>query len=98
MQRHSLIKTFMVLMAALFFTVQGFSQAHAAANGGLDHNHDGIACDVALSVAEQDVLTPPVAVPSPFVQPTRADYIVPPEKNVVSGFDGRAPPPRAPPL
>ena len=98
MMRHSLIKTFMVLMAALFFSVQGFSQAHAVSNGGLDHSHDGVACEVTLIAAEQEVLTPPVAVPSPFLRPMRADYIVLPTKHTNLSFNGRAPPPRGPPL
>lgn len=98
MLRHSLIKTFMVLMAALFFTVQGFTQAHAASNGGTDHTHDGVACDVALMVAEEEVLTPPVVVPAPFAKPIRANYTVAPKTPAISSFDSRAPPPRGPPL
>ena len=88
----------MVLMAALFFTVQGFSQAHAAANGGLDHSHDGIACDVTLIAAEQDVLTPPPALSTPVIWPTSAIYVAAPTKAVFQSFDSRAPPPRGPPL
>ena len=96
--RHPLIKTFMVLMAALFFTVQGVSQAHAASYADDDHTHDGIACDVMLMVAEKDVLTPPAIVPSPFSRPERADYVVAPSTAAIRSFDSRAPPPRGPPL
>jgi hypothetical protein len=87
----------MVLMAALFFTVQGFSQAHAVSNGGLDHSHDGVACEVTLIASEQEILTPPAVVPSPFVRPIRADYVARPTKARICSYDGRAPPPRGPP-
>ena len=98
MTRHPLIKTLMVLMAALFFTVQGFSQAHAVSNGGVDHSHDGVACDVALVSAEQTVLTPPVSVSAPVMRPVRASNTPAPTQPICHNFDSRAPPPRAPPL
>lgn len=98
MTRHSLIKTFMVLIAALFLTAQGFSQAHAASNGGLDHSHDGVACDVALVAAEQTVLTPPSPVPAPVMRPTRAPAYTLAVQPTTRSFDSRAPPPRGPPL
>lgn len=88
----------MVLMAALFFTVQGFSQAHAASNGGVDHSHDGIACDVTLVAAEQAVLTPPQPMPALTMRPTRTSNIAIPSKPAFRSFDSRAPPPRGPPL
>jgi len=98
MTRSPLIKTFMVLIVALFLTAQGFSQAHAASNGGVDHTHDGVACDVALVAAEQTVLTPPPADPAPFTgiaQTPQPDLYSEPAYR---SFDGRAPPPRGPPL
>ena len=88
----------MVLMAALFFTVQGFSQAHAAYNGNVDHTHDGVACDVALIAAEQTVLTPPAPVPAPFKLPTRAKTLPLTATLTPRSYDCRAPPPRGPPL
>lgn len=88
----------MVLMAALFLAVQGFSQAHAVSNGGLDHSHDGVACEVTLIAAEQEVLTPPLPVTAHFVRPMRTDYVVPPAKPGNLNFDSSAPPPRGPPL
>ena len=88
----------MVLMAALFFTVQGFSQAHAASNGDLDHTHEGVACDVTLIVAEQDVLTPPTHIPSPAIWLTETNYVVAALKPDNRSFESRAPPPRGPPL
>jgi hypothetical protein len=98
MTRSSLIKTFMVLMAALFFVAQGFSQAHAASNGDLDHSHDGVACEVALIAAEQVVLTPPAPVPAPVILPRRIKTPQPVVKSAPRSFDSRAPPLKGPPL
>jgi len=98
MTRHPLIKTFMVLMAALFFAMQGFAQAHAASNGGEDHSHEGIACDVALVAAEQVVITPPALVPTPLILPRRIKSPALIIRPAPRSFDSRAPPPRAPPL
>lgn len=96
--RHPLIKTFMVLMAALFLAAQGFSQSHAASNGGHDHSHDGVACDVALVSAEQTVLTPPLAEPAPFILTARSSKTPLISEPAYHSFYGRAPPPRGPPL
>lgn len=85
-------------MAALFFTVQGFSQAHAASNGSVDHSHDGVACDVALIAAEQTVLTPPPANPAPVMRTLRTPNVVFASGPAFRSFDSRAPPPRGPPL
>ena len=98
MTRHLLIKTFMVLMAALFFTMQGFAQAHAASNGGEDHSHEGIACDVALIAAEQVVVTPPAPMPAPLILPRRIKAVPLALQPAPRSFDSRAPPPRGPPL
>lgn len=98
MMRHSLIKTAWVLFIALFLSVQGLSQAHAATNGGTDHTHDGIACDVALVAAEQVVVTPTPDVPAPAILPNREANHVIPSSQGYRHFDGRAPPPRGPPL
>ena len=88
----------MVLMAALFFTVQGVSEAHATSNGGLDHSHDGIACDAMLMAAEKDVLTPPAQIPTPTIWITDSNYVDAPVEPANRSFDSRAPPPRGPPL
>ena len=98
MTRHPLIKTFMVLMAALFFTMQGFAQAHAVSNGGEDHSHEGIACDVALIAAEQVVITPPALLPTPLILPRRIKAVPLALQPAPRSFDSRAPPPRGPPL
>lgn len=96
--RYSLIKTFMVLMAALFLTAQGFAQAHAASNGGVDHTHDGVACDVTLVTSEHLAPTPAPASRVPTIHPTRQANTLAPAEPVFRSFDSRAPPPRGPPL
>ncbi len=92
-----MIKTVWVLIVSLFLLVQGVSQAHATANGGLDHTHDGIACDVALIAAEQVTLTPPLRIKAPVeltVEPIWQPHAI---RTLPRIYDGRAPPPRAPP-
>lgn len=98
MTRNLLIKTLMVLMAALFLTAQGFSQAHAASNGGIDHSHEGLACEVALVAAEQIVIAPPPPSPAPFILVADLVQISLKSEPHHRSFDGRAPPPRGPPL
>ena len=97
MVQHPLIKTFMVLMAALFFTTQSYAHAHATEYGE-DHHHEGVPCEIALVAAEQSVLTPPLPVPAPFILLRRVIILPPGVKLTPRRFDGRAPPPRAPPL
>jgi len=92
----SLIKTFTVLIAMMFLLVQGVSQAHAAANDE-DHNHDGVACELALVAAEEIVVTPPIPVLRPFKAVSKSNWILVIDKDRPRTFDGRAPPPRAPP-
>lgn len=98
MTRHPLIKTAWVLFAALFLTVQGLSQAHATANIGDGHSHDGIACDVTLVAAEQAVITPPTDIPALVILPSRETGFIAPTSVEYRQFEGRAPPPRGPPL
>ncbi len=97
MTKHSLIKTALVLFAALFLSVQGLAQAHAVANGSIDHTHDGIACDVTLVAAEQTVLMPPTPNVEPVEQADALLWHVRANSNLPRNFDGRAPPPRGPP-
>jgi len=98
MMRHPLIKALLALFVTLFLMAQGFGQAHAAANGGIDHSHDGVACDVALVTAEQVQVAPPVAITAPVQRLiTKSEYGLTTDVAPKS-FDGRAPPPRGPPL
>lgn len=81
----------------MFLTVQGFSQAHATSNGGVDHTHDGVICDVSLAAAEQVVLTPPQPNLTPFKPVSEANWEIVLDNEYPRAFDGRAPPPRGPP-
>lgn len=96
--RNSLIKTLMVLCAALFFSVQSLSSAHAAAHGDHDHSHDGIACEITVLAAEKVALTPPPAETVPLPRLIRASFVTPRSDQINFGFNERAPPPRGPPL
>lgn len=87
----------MVLMAALFFTMQGFAQAHALSNGGDDHSHEGVPCEIALLTAEEVVLTPPPPAPKLVILPSRMKTPAPVVKSIPRSFDSRAPPLRGPP-
>ena len=98
MTQNPFIKTFMVLMAALFFALQGFAQAHAASHGGEDHSHEGVPCEITLIAAEEIVITPPTPVPARGILSRRiksSPLIMPPTPR---SFDSRAPPLRGPPL
>lgn len=88
----------MVLMAVLFFSVQSLSTAHAAAHGELDHSHEGVACDLTVIAAEKVVLSSPEPETAPLPRVIKARLIAPVSDRITHGFDGRAPPPRAPPL
>lgn len=88
----------MVLAVSLFLAAQGFSQAHAASHGGVDHTHDGVACDIALVAAEITVLTPPPAEPARFTDVVTKSHTDLYSAPACRCFDGRAPPPRGPPL
>lgn len=88
----------MVLMAVLFFTMQGFAQAHATSQGDLDHDHEGIACDVVLIAAEHVVLTPPALESEPQTLPTLTKTKPPVIRPRPRSFKSRAPPLRGPPL
>jgi len=98
MTRYSLIKTFMVLVAALFFSVQSLSVAHAAAHSDHDHSHDGIACDITVLAAEKVALTPPPAQTAPLPRVICASFVTLRSESFNHGFNKRAPPPRGPPL
>lgn len=87
----------MVLIAGIFLTVQGFSQAHAAANFETDHTHDGVACDIGLISAEEVVVTPPVPVQAPSNDVSKSNWTLTVGQDRPRTFDGRAPPPRGPP-
>ena len=98
MTRHPLIKTFMVLMAVLFLAMQSFTQAHATSYGDLDHDHDGVPCDVFSIAAEQVIPTPPAPKTEPQIIPVLTKTPAPIIKPRPRSFKSRAPPLRGPPL
>lgn len=88
----------MGLFVGLFLTVQIASTAHAARYDDAPHEHDGVTCMLG-TVAAEDQAVMPLETQSTFQQMavaplytadfTSAAYITP---------QGRAPPPRSPPL
>lgn len=98
MMRHPLIKTVWVLFIALFLSAQGLSKAHAIEHGGTDHSHEGVACDVAVAAPQHIVISPAPDVPLPVIRTLRENGLTALPRPVPHCFDGRAPPPRAPPL
>lgn len=98
MTRSPLIKAIWALFIALFITMQGFSQAHAISNGGDDHSHDGVACDIVLVSAEQTLATPPIDNLTPPILPSRETGFVAFTSVAYLNFSTRAPPSRGPPL
>ncbi len=81
----------------MFLLVQGVSQVHATENGGEDHSHDGVACEITLLAVEQVIVTPPAPVPSPFKAVSKSNWTMTFDKDRPRTFDSRAPPPRGPP-
>jgi len=81
----------------MFLFVQNVSQAHATEYGDEGHSHDGIACEITLIAAEEIVVTPPVFVPVPLKTLSESNWKMGFDKVRPRIFDGRAPPPRAPP-
>jgi len=86
------------LFVGLFLTVQIALTAHAAGYDDVPHEHDGVACLLGAVNAEDQAIAP-LQVTAEFQQAalaplyeadfTSASYITP---------QGRAPPPRSPPL
>ena len=91
-------KSLWAFFIALFLAVQGLSLAHATENGGEDHTHEGIACDVAVASVQQTIITPPVELPAPTILPVPETGHVAPTSMVYQHYEGRAPPLRGPPL
>ena len=98
MTRLPLINTLWVLIAVVFLAAQTSTLAHATTYGDADHTHEGVACDVALVVAEHVVATPPVDVPVLVPMDSLETQTASLQPMPAQGFTVRAPPPRAPPL
>lgn len=83
---------------ALFFALQSFSLAHAVTHGDAPHDHEGIACAVTVLSDNHVVIAPPPLVKqTALTEQVETDY---PDFTSVLYLSpqGRAPPPRAPPV
>lgn len=90
-------RTWLTLLATLFFALQSTAIGHAAQYGDGQHDHNGIVCTVDAIAADQHALMPvPVAVPTPMPEFT-ASYFPSIIAAPVMTPPGRAPPPRSPP-
>ena len=98
MNGNPLIKALWAICIALFFAVQSASIAHSAEHGGHEHEHDGVACEIMVLPIEQAVLTPPLVVIPPCPRPTPEIAFFESGWVYLAHFEGRAPPPRGPPL
>jgi len=95
--------TFRVHITALLFALtlllgQGVASAHIASYGDTPHDHDGVACTVALLAEDADIAVPPP--PAPDI--TRAvsytsDWQDAFAQRALPARTARGPPPRAPP-
>jgi len=86
------------LLALWFLAVQSFSLAHASAHGDDPHEHDGIACAVTVLAEDGMALLPDVPTSEFWETLTPAHYNVEYSSVAYITPQGRAPPPRAPPV
>lgn len=89
-----------MLLAALFFTVQSASIAHAASYGEAQHEHDGQVCVIGIVSGQDDVVVIPDVPQEPnvFISATASDYSARPYMAPIAQHAVRAPPPRGPPF
>jgi len=97
MTRFSLFKTFMVLIAVLFFTAQSSALAHAASHVTDDHSQDCVACDITLIKAQKAVLSPPPENLSRLTLISAIGHDIGGASLTFRRFNSQAPPPRGPP-
>jgi len=64
--------------------MQSFTQAHAVSHGDLNHEHDGVPCEV-ISIAAEQVIQPPPAPKNRAANNPNAD------KNIVADYPTKAP-------
>lgn len=94
------LRTYLVAFVAwLLIAASGVSIAHTAEHGHGPHDHDGIACDIAVLEDEADLALPPPEAPSLHTELREAA----PQSVAFTSIDwlaapARAPPGRAPPL
>ena len=93
LRRH--ISALLLALALLF--AQGAASAHVAEFGD-SHEHDGVACAVALVAEDADTLPPAPPAPAPVITTAQAsDWQTPFASTPARVQTARAPPPRAPP-
>ncbi|WP_409433436.1 hypothetical protein ACJ3XI_02725 [Litorimonas sp. RW-G-Af-16] len=87
----------MAAMIVMIFAVQSFALSHTAQFGDSPHEHNGVACDIAVVVSEQCVVTPEITTfPAPAHDLDITDH-APYQDVAFISPQTRAPPPRAPP-
>lgn len=58
-KRSSLHLSLIGLLSAIYFLTHGVAVAHEAGFGDQPHEHEGVACAIAATVASDDALLPP---------------------------------------
>jgi len=97
-KRSFIYRAFAVLILSVFFAAQSYSLAHASVYGDDPHEHDGVACVIGVLV-QDDLGVLPVTEPfvrAPIAPPPAPDTVF--ESRAYTSPQGRAPPPRSPPL
>jgi len=88
----------MAIVLGTIFIAQSYSLAHATKHNDAKHEHNGIACEIML-VSAEDMAVIPMSTPASSFKPCP---ILTPHAVFISAVyitpQGRAPPPRSPPL
>ena len=86
------------VLIALLLGAMTFSAVHASTYGDGAHDHDGIACSIAIASDDAEAIAPIDFVYTAHEYAAAPPFARAPQTDIVLGFLGRAPPPRAPPL
>lgn len=87
-----------MLLIGWLLAVQSFSTAHASVHGDDPHEHDGVACAV-LVLGEDELAVLPEIDPPVFISAVPIEtYFAAFTPTLYISPQGRAPPPRAPPV
>lgn len=94
---HATMRFWVVMFAALFLFAQASAQSHAA-EFGIDHDHDGVACSVSVLGDDKAPLPAPLETEAPIVVEVPAPALRPTHLVAFTNTHPcRAPPPRGPP-
>jgi hypothetical protein len=88
----------LTLLTLWFLAAQFFSLAHASIHGDDPHEHDGIACAVTVLAEDGMAVLPDVPVSEFWQVPMPEHYTAAYKSAIYVTPQGRAPPPRAPPV